>query len=75
MTLDRTQPEQPAVIPSTHVHRVAAPVVVDGGNASHAHQDTITVIPLMDGDRIEAIEVRCQCGSSVIIECVYEEET
>ena len=36
---------------------------------------TLAVVPLLDGDRLAGFEVRCGCGSSAVVECVYAEET
>lgn len=67
-------PDRPGVLRAREVRRVAAPVLVECTTTEHGSTNTMTVIPLMDGERIEAFEVRCHCGSSVIVECVYEQE-
>jgi hypothetical protein len=33
------------------------------------------VVPLLDGDRLAGFEVRCGCGASAVVECVYAEES
>lgn len=58
------------VIPAHAVKRVAQPVMVECG-AGNA-QDALSVVPLLEGNRIAGFEVRCRCGESVIVECVYE---
>jgi hypothetical protein len=60
------------VIPSRAVRRLAEPVLVHCPATGDA-ADSMTVIPLMEGARVAGLEVRCRCGSSVIVECVYEE--
>ncbi|MEZ5967261.1 MAG: hypothetical protein R3F56_25720 [Planctomycetota bacterium] len=34
----------------------------------------MTVVPIVADGRVAGIEVRCRCGESVLIECVYEDE-
>ena len=63
------------VIPASTVRRLAQTVVVD---CSSTPDDTgsrsLTIIPLVDGDLIAGLEIRCTCGSSAIVECVYDGE-
>jgi hypothetical protein len=59
------------VIPAHAVKRVAQAVMVECGGAAEA--DALAVVPLLDGQRIAGFEVRCACGRSVIVECVYED--
>ena len=61
------------VIPSRSVRRAEQPVLVDCSASSDGHSGTMTVIPLTENGEIHAFEVRCQCGSSIIVECLYEE--
>lgn len=61
------------VIRANRVRRMDRPALVDcqeGRESAH----TMTVVPIMDGDELAGIEVRCACGSSVWIECLYGEE-
>ncbi len=67
-----TDASERIVIPGRAVRRVAAPVVVECTDPAQAGADTMTVIPLVNGDRVEGFEVRCQCGSSVVVECLYQ---
>jgi hypothetical protein len=60
------------VIPSRAVRRLDEPVLVQCA-AGSGEPSAMTVIPLLDGARVAGLEVRCRCGSSVIVECVYEE--
>ena len=62
------------VIRARDVHSVRAPVLVESHQSADGHTDTIAIVPLADGNEIKGFEVRCQCGASVVIECVYEEE-
>ena len=66
--------ERKSIIPANAVDRVASSVLVDCGDALKGHADTMTLIPLMDGDRVEGFEVRCQCGAAVLVDCLYEED-
>jgi hypothetical protein len=59
------------VIRRDDVHFVAQPAMVDCGATGAA---TLTVVPLMDGDRVAGLEVRCACGASTLIECVYDQK-
>jgi hypothetical protein len=59
------------VIRRDAVRVVSQPAMVD---CSGSHASAITVVPLMDGDRVAGLEVRCGCGASALIECVYEPE-
>lgn len=61
------------VIRADRVRRVDQPALVDcqeGRDSSNA----MTVVPIMDGEELAGIEVRCACGSSVWIECLYAED-
>lgn len=51
------------------VRVVQQPAVVD---CSSKHGSSLTVVPLMDGDVVAGFEVRCACGASTLIECVYQ---
>ncbi len=33
----------------------------------------LAIVPLLDGDRVAGFEVRCGCGASAVVECVYEQ--
>jgi hypothetical protein len=58
------------VLRASSVQRIDKPVLVDCGGG----EGSITVVPIADGDRVAGLEVRCQCGNSVLIECVYGTE-
>ena len=61
------------VIPAHKVKRVAQPALV---NCTQQREDgkALTVVPLMESDRVAGLEVRCRCGASIVIECVYEQD-
>ena len=42
--------------------------------AAGGSQGTIAVVPLLDGDRVAGFEIRCGCGASAVVECVYPSE-
>ncbi|MCC6673534.1 MAG: hypothetical protein IT458_20920 [Planctomycetes bacterium] len=60
------------VIPAQAVRRVQQAVLLECGGAEAAGQ-AISVVPLLEGQRIRGFQVRCRCGSSVVVECVYPE--
>lgn len=62
------------VIPAHRVKRVSQPALVD---CTQQREDgkALTVVPLMESDRVAGLEVRCRCGASIVIECLYDTET
>ena len=58
------------VIRRDQVRLLAQPAMVECSAAPDGA--TMTVVPLMDGDRVAGLEVRCACGASTLIECVYD---
>ncbi len=62
------------VIPRQMVKRIEQPALLDCGQAQDGTQ-ALSVVPLMSGDRVAGLEVRCRCGASVVVECVYEDPT
>ena len=67
--------EQPTagVLPARAVRRLAQPVLLDCGAAGSAPGEAMVVVPLLENGKIVGLDVRCRCGSNVIVECVYEE--
>lgn len=62
------------VIRSDKVKLVAAPAMLDCATVTEGKPaQTMAVVPLLDGDRVAGFEVRCGCGASTIVECVYED--
>jgi len=74
-----TEPtSQPANAPRGVIRRdavriVRQPAQIDCGGA-HAGQSPIVVVPLLDGDHLAGLEIRCGCGSAAVVECVYSQE-
>lgn len=74
MTEPRPTIQEPAVhsrgvLRRDSVRVVQQPAVVD---CSSKHGGSLSVIPLMDGDVVAGFEVRCACGATTLIECVYQ---
>ncbi len=67
-----SMPASKGVLHRDSVRVMSQPALVDC--SSNDQGRTLTVVPLMDGDRVAGIEVRCSCGSSTLIECVYQPE-
>lgn len=62
------------VIRRNNVRLVAAPAMLDCATVQDGKPaQTMAVVPLLDGDRVAGFEVRCGCGASTIVECVYED--
>lgn len=53
------------------VRVVSQPALVACGHDPEVSGSSITVVPLLDGNRVAGFEVRCGCGGSAIVECVY----
>ena len=67
--------DNPGVIRGAAVRRMSQPALVDC--SSKGPGDTtrpISVVPLLDGERIAGFEIRCGCGAAAVVECVYEKE-
>ena len=66
---------KPGVIRRDAVRLVAQPALIDCGTVGDGHAaQPMAVVPLLDGDRIAGFEIRCGCGASAIVECVYAKE-
>ena len=63
--------QQRGVIRAHSVKRIDQPVFIADGSATPG--GAMTVLPIVDRGQIEGIEVRCRCGESVLIECLYQE--
>jgi hypothetical protein len=64
------------VIQRGHVRRIDQPVLVEcTSTGSKGTPAPIVVVPLVDGDRLAGLEIRCGCGAAAVVECVYEEQT
>lgn len=66
-------PNPKGVIRRSDVRIVPQQALIDCGNAA-AGKGPLAVVPLLDGDRIAGFEIRCGCGASAIVECVYPTE-
>jgi hypothetical protein len=60
-------------MPARTVRRLAQPVLLDCSTSGSAPGEAMVVVPLLENGRIVGLDVRCRCGSNVIVECVYEE--
>lgn len=76
-----TEPSsQPANAPRGVIRRdavriVRQPAQIDCGGSSHPGRNPLVVVPLLDGDQLAGFEIRCGCGSTAVVECVYAKET
>ncbi|MBL9077206.1 MAG: hypothetical protein JNL08_06875 [Planctomycetes bacterium] len=60
------------VLRRDRVRLQAQPAQIDcGTDAAGRPTGTLVVVPLLDGDRVAGFEVRCGCGASAVVECVY----
>lgn len=66
-------PSNPGVIRRDAVRMTNRPALIDCA-AGGSSQGTIAVVPLLDGDRVAGFEIRCGCGASAVVECVYPSE-
>jgi len=65
---------EPGVIRRDKVRVLGQPALIEAGaHAQHAAA-SISVVPMLDGTTIAGFEVRCSCGTSVVVECVYAPE-
>ena len=65
----------PNVIRRDAVRLATHPALIDCGSPVDGQvAGTIAVVPLLDGDRIAGFEIRCGCGSTAVVECVYPTE-
>ncbi len=68
------KPTEKGIIHRNSVRMVAQPAVVDCHGAQ-SKGGAISVVPLMEGDRVMGLEIRCSCGANTLVECVYTPET
>jgi len=60
------------VIRRDNVRLVAQPAMLDCGTITDGQPSVpMAIVPLLDGDRVAGFEVRCGCGASAVVECVY----
>jgi hypothetical protein len=56
------------------VRLIAHPALVECSHDAGRPGGSITVVPLLDAERVVGFEIRCACGSSAVVECVYPNE-
>ena len=71
-----TEPAQkPGVIRRDAVRFVRQPALVECATTGENHRgQPLTVVPLLDGDVVAGFEIRCGCGATAVVECVYQKE-
>ncbi len=63
-----------AVIRRDAVRLVPQPALIECASAAGDRPaQPIAVVPLVDGDRVAGFQIRCGCGASAVVECVYAE--
>jgi hypothetical protein len=64
-----------AVIPRAAVRLAPQAAQIDCTSRAHAPgTGTLVVVPLVDGPRVAGLQIRCSCGATAVIECIYEEQ-
>lgn len=64
------------IIRRDNVRLVPQAAMLDCGTTTDGKSATpMAVVPLLDGDRVAGFEIRCGCGASAVVECVYEDQT
>jgi len=64
-----------AVIRRDAVRLVPQAALVDCATTADGRAaQPIAVVPLLDGDRVAGFQIRCGCGASAVVECVYASE-
>jgi hypothetical protein len=72
--MTRPEPRPEGVIRRDAVRLLSQPAMVDC-TAGEPGKGPISVVPLLDGDRVAGLQIRCSCGAGAVIECVYETES
>ena len=58
------------------VRLLPQPALVDCSDATAERAARpLTVVPLLDGDRVLGFAIRCGCGANAVVECVYAKES
>ncbi len=55
------------------VRRVSQPIMLEPMSGADSSENCMAVSPVLRDDEIVGIDIRCNCGSRVMVECVYEE--
>lgn len=71
--MTRPQHDSKGVIRRDAVRLVPQAAMIDCASAEPG-RGPITVVPLLDGDRVAGFEVRCGCGATAVVECLYDTE-
>lgn len=61
------------VLRSNEVREVSQPIMLDPMSGANGSNNSMAIAPVLQGEKIVGIDVRCNCGSRVLIECIYEE--
>jgi len=61
------------ILRPTEVRRISQPIILDPTSGSEGNDNCMSIIPVMDGEEIAGMDIRCNCGSRMLIECVYDE--
>jgi hypothetical protein len=69
--MTRPVPNRKGVLRRDVVQIGSQPALVGCADAGNG---PISVVPLMDGDRIAGLEVHCACGARAVVECVYPDQ-
>lgn len=71
--MENQRSSKPDVIRRETVRVVEQPAMLGCGEDSVGATTPMAVVPLMDGDQVAGFEVRCGCGASAVVECLYED--
>lgn len=71
--MENQRSSKPDVIRRETVRVVEQPAMLGCGEDAVGATTPMAVVPLMDGDRVAGFEVRCGCGASAVVECLYED--
>ena len=66
--------DKSGVIRRDSVRLLKQPALVECGTGTDDQAQPIAVVPLLDGDRVVGFTVRCGCGASAVVECVFGKE-
>lgn len=55
------------------VRRVSQPIMLEPMSGADSNENCMAISPVLRDDEIVGIDIRCNCGSRVMVECVYEE--
>ena len=67
-----TPSNKSGIIRRDNLRVVSQPAMLDCGGVTEAgSKSALAIVPLMEGDVVAGFEVRCGCGASAIVECIY----